>query len=68
METVKINIYKTNYKAEIPKEMFDDVSVKHPNKEIQVHFNTDFQLDELGDNESVCWGDGETFIFILKPL
>ena len=61
----EVNIWRTPYKAKIPKEIFEDVKTKHPNKEISVSFNTSMELCELSHLESVCWGDGKTFIFIL---
>ena len=64
----KISIWHTPYKTEIPKNMINDVKTKHPNKEVSVSFNIHFELDQLADNESVCWGDGKTFVFILKEI
>lgn len=65
-ELKNVKIWKTDYEALIPLEMYNDVKSKHPNTEISIHFNCHFELDELRLNESVCWGDGKHFVFILK--
>ena len=62
----KLNIWRTEYLALVPKKMIDSVKENHPKKDISVHFNTDFLLSDLREKESVCYGDGKSFVFILK--
>ena len=67
MITVKTNIWRTDYTADIPLEMYEDVKNKHPNFDVSVYFNPNgrVKLSKLADNESVCFGDGKSFVFIL---
>jgi hypothetical protein len=64
-EREKVKIHNTPYFAEVWKSDVSDIKMKHPNKEIYVCFNTECDLDTLKDNESVCFGDGEHYYFVL---
>ena len=64
----EISIWRTKYFAMIPKDLTDHVRENHPNKEISVYFNTNIELNTLSKGESVRFGDGDQFMFILKKL
>jgi len=66
MNTKEVKIYKTNYTANIPTEIIEDVAIKYPNKIILVCFDLECELSELSNDESVCFGDGENFYIVLK--
>lgn len=66
---VEVGIWKTPYTTFIDKEIIEDLQGKHPDiDKVSVHFNTEFILDALAPNESVCWGDGKHYCFILTKL
>lgn len=65
MNTTSIKIYGTKYTANIPTEIVKEVEVNFPNKEMAVCFDLECELSTLKKDESVCWGDGETFYIVL---
>ena len=66
MKTTEVKIYGTKSTANIDAEIIKKVKENNPNKEVFVCFNTKVKLSKLPDDEAVCWGDGETYVLILK--
>lgn len=62
---VKVKIYNTPYFAEIWEKDLKDVESKHPKLDVAVCFDVKCDLDKLKSNESVCFGDGKHYFFVL---
>ena len=63
-----VKIYKKNKKANIDTKIVADVMIKFPKKEINVCFDSKCELDKLNEGESVYYGDGKNFYFVLKDI
>ena len=68
--TTPVKIYNKKITANIDAEIIKDLKEKHPNKEVNVCFDLECDLTKLNKGESVCYGDGENFYFVLikKPV
>ena len=64
-DKIEIKVWKTDYTVFIPIKMVEDINSKYPNYDVSVNFATEINLDTLKENESVCYGDGKSFMFVL---
>lgn len=67
-ETTEVQIYKTQYFANIPKGLVLLIKTRYPNKKVMVSFKPKFNLKRLKDNQMCVRGDGKKFVFILEMI
>lgn len=63
--TTPVKIYNRETTANIDAEIVKDIKEKHPKFDISVCFDLECDLTKLEDGESVCFGDGKNFYFVL---